>query len=70
MGIFADSEPRVTTINKHMKTVIKIMPKVTEETVKEFVDMDAIRHDFLAINGFDIAGVDYEKDVADMSAID
>ena len=53
-----------------MKTVIKIMPKVTEETVKEFVDMDAIRHDFLAINGFDIAGVDYEKDVADMSAID
>ncbi len=50
--------------------VDKIMPKVTEETVKEFVDMDAIRHDFLAINGFDIAGVDYEKDVADMSAID
>ncbi|MDD7580110.1 MAG: trans-2-enoyl-CoA reductase family protein [Treponema sp.] len=50
--------------------VDKIMPKVTEETVKEFVDMDAIRHDFLAINGFDIAGVDYEKDVADMSAIE
>ncbi|MDY3759424.1 MAG: enoyl-ACP reductase FabV [Treponema sp.] len=50
--------------------VDKIMPKVTEETVKEFVDMDAIRHDFLAINGFDIAGVDYEKDVADMSVID
>lgn len=50
--------------------VDKIMPKVTEETVKEFVDMDAIRHDFLAINGFDIAGVDYEKDIADMSAID
>ena len=50
--------------------VDKIMPKVTEETVNEFVDMDAIRHDFLAINGFDIAGVDYEKDVADMSAID
>lgn len=50
--------------------VDKIMPKVTEETVKEFVDMDAIRHDFLAINGFDVAGVDYEKDVADMSAID
>ena len=50
--------------------VDKIMPQVTEENVNELVDMDAIRHDFLAINGFDIAGIDYEKDVTDMSAID
>ena len=50
--------------------VDKIMPQVTEANVNELVDMDAIRHDFLAINGFDIAGIDYEKDVADMSAID
>lgn len=50
--------------------VDKIMPQVTEENVNELVDMAAIRHDFLAINGFDIAGIDYEKDVADMTAID
>ena len=50
--------------------VDKIMPQVTEENVNELVDMAAIRHDFLAINGFDIAGIDYEKDVTDMSAID
>ena len=50
--------------------VDKIMPQVTEANVNELVDMDAIRHDFLAINGFDIAGIDYEKDVADMTAID
>lgn len=50
--------------------VDKIMPTVTEENVNETVDLAGIRHDFLIINGFDVAGVDYEKDVTDMTAID
>jgi enoyl-[acyl-carrier protein] reductase/trans-2-enoyl-CoA reductase (NAD+) len=50
--------------------VDKIMPNVTEENVNELVDLKGIRHDFLAINGFDVAGIDYEKDVTDMTKID
>ena len=50
--------------------VDKIMPSVTEENVSTLVDLEGIRHDFLAINGFDVEGVDYTKDVADMSSID
>lgn len=50
--------------------VDKVMPKVTEENVNELCDLAGLRHDFLMINGFDVPGVDYEKDVADMSKID
>ncbi len=50
--------------------VDKIMPAVTEENVNELVDLEGVRHDFLAINGFDITGVDYEKDIADLSSIE
>lgn len=50
--------------------VDKIMPKVTEENVNELCDLAGLCHDFLMINGFDVPGVDYEKDVADMSKID
>ena len=46
-----------------------IMPTITEENVTETTDLAGIRHDFLIINGFDVAGVDYEKDVADMRDI-
>ena len=50
--------------------VDRIMPTVTEENVNETTDLAGLRHDFLNINGFDVEGVDYEKDVADMSKID
>lgn len=50
--------------------VDKVMPKVTEENVNELCDLAGLRHDFLMINGFDVPGVDYEKDVMDMSKID
>lgn len=50
--------------------VDKVMPKVTEENVNELCDLAGLRHDFLMINGFDVPGVDYEKDVTDMSKID
>lgn len=50
--------------------VDKIMPTVTEENVEQTTDLAGLRHDFLIINGFDVEGVDYEKDVPDMSKIE
>ena len=50
--------------------VDEIMPKVTEENVSQLIDLDGIRHDFLMINGFDVPGVDYEKDLARMDVIE
>jgi len=49
--------------------VEKIMAEVTEENVSEKVDLAGIRHDFLIINGFDVDGVDYTKDLTDMTLI-
>ena len=40
------------------------------ENVNELVDLDGIRHDFLMINGFDVPGVDYEKEVEKMNVIE
>lgn len=48
----------------------EVMPKVTEETLKDYVDLDGLRHDFLMINGFDVPGVDYEKEITKMNEID
>ncbi len=50
--------------------VNKIMPTVTEENVEQTTDLAGLRHDFLLINGFDVAGVDYNADITDMSKID
>ena len=50
--------------------VDKIMPNITEANVEQSIDLAGIRHDFLAINGFDVEGIDYEKDVTDMTSID
>ena len=50
--------------------VDKIMPSVTQENVAELVDLEGLRHDFLTINGFDVEGVDYNADIADMTKID
>ncbi|MCR5762847.1 MAG: trans-2-enoyl-CoA reductase family protein [Treponema sp.] len=50
--------------------VDKIMPNITEENVEQSIDLAGIRHDFLAINGFDVEGVDYTKDVTDLTSID
>ena len=50
--------------------VDKIMPTVTEENVEQTTDLAGLRHDFLSINGFDVAGVDYDADISDMSKID
>ncbi|QIK69708.1 trans-2-enoyl-CoA reductase family protein [Erysipelothrix sp. HDW6C] len=37
-----------------------LMDAVTPDNFKEIVDFDAFRHEFLAINGFDIDGVNYD----------
>ncbi len=50
--------------------VDKIMPTITEANVNETVDLAGIRHDFLATNGFDVEGVDYEKDVTDYFSVE
>lgn len=45
------------------------MAAVTEENLPEFGDLDGYRHDFLAANGFDVAGIDYEAEVARLDTI-
>ncbi len=50
--------------------VDELMSGITQENVAERCDIAGIRHDFLMINGFDVPGVDYEKEVTDMSKID
>jgi enoyl-[acyl-carrier protein] reductase/trans-2-enoyl-CoA reductase (NAD+) len=40
-----------------------------EALFKELGDLEGYRHDFLAANGFDVAGIDYDADVARMDCI-
>lgn len=49
--------------------VAKYLAIVNEDNIAELGDLEGYRHDFLATNGFDIAGVDYDKDVARMDTI-
>ena len=49
--------------------VDKRMATVTQENLAEIGDLETYRHDFLATNGFDIKGVDYDADVADLTRI-
>ena len=46
------------------------MAAVNDDNVRQWCDIDGYKHDFLVTNGFDVEGVDYNKDVADMRAID
>lgn len=45
------------------------MAIVTEENLSTLADLDGYRHDFMATNGFDVEGVDYAKDISDMTSI-
>ena len=49
--------------------VSRIMPTVTSENSAQLTDLEGYRHDFLATSGFDIAGVDYEADIASFDRI-
>jgi enoyl-[acyl-carrier protein] reductase / trans-2-enoyl-CoA reductase (NAD+) len=50
--------------------VNKRMATITEENLSTVGDLVGYKHDFLATNGFDAEGVDYDKDVAFMNKID
>ena len=49
--------------------VAKYMLIVNEDNIAKLGDIEGYRHDFLATNGFDIAGIDYDADVARMDVI-
>ena len=70
-----DSENRIRMDDWEMASdvqaeVVRLMKNVTQENLSENCDLSGYKHDFLAINGFDIDGVDYEKDVSDMRSLD
>ena len=48
----------------------KAMAAVNDENLREYCDIEGYKHDFLVTNVFDVEGVDYEKDVARMDAIE
>ena len=57
-------DPQIQSeIDEHMKVV-------NEQNLHDHIDIEGIRKDFLNINGFAVDGVDYEKDITDMTAID
>ena len=39
------------------------MEKVTSENAESLTDLAGYRHDFLASNGFDVEGINYEAEV-------
>ena len=70
-----DSERRIRIDDLELaddvqKKCLESMKSVTQENLRELCDLEGYKHDFLAANGFDIAGVDYDKDVARMDTID
>lgn len=50
--------------------VNRLMDGVTQENLAERCDLAGYKHDFLAINGFDVEGVDYSKEITDMRSLD
>ncbi len=46
------------------KEVLDTWDLVTQDTLETHTDLPGYRHEFLAIHGFDIAGIDYDADVA------
>ena len=70
-----DSEHRIRIDDLELaddvqKKCLERMKSVTQENLRDLCDLEGYKHDFLAANGFDIAGVDYDKDVARMDTID
>ncbi|MDR2864474.1 MAG: trans-2-enoyl-CoA reductase family protein [Spirochaetaceae bacterium] len=45
------------------KATIDRMGKITQENIFTESDVQGFKHDFLAVHGFDVEGVDYESDV-------
>jgi enoyl-[acyl-carrier protein] reductase / trans-2-enoyl-CoA reductase (NAD+) len=69
-----DSEHRIRIDDLEMdpevqKICTQRMETVTQENLASYCDLEGYKHDFLATNGFDVNGVDYEKDVQRMDVI-
>lgn len=70
-----DEENRIRVDDWEMRDdvqeeVEKLMDGVNQENLAERCDLEGYKHDFLNINGFDVEGVDYSKDITDMSSLD
>ncbi len=50
--------------------VNKRMAALSNDTIADICDLPGYKHDFLATNGFDIEGVDYDRDVSRMDSLD
>lgn len=69
-----DSEHRIRMDDWEMDDavqteVVKRMKEATNDNLRKLCDIDGYKHDFLATNGFDVEGVDYNADVARMDVI-
>ncbi|MDR0670475.1 MAG: trans-2-enoyl-CoA reductase family protein [Treponema sp.] len=63
-----DGEGRIRVDDREMRedvqrAVLEQMDKVSGENVDSATDIAGFRHDFLEAHGFDVAGVDYGRDV-------
>ena len=70
-----DSENRIRVDDLEMKDdvqaeVNKLMASVSNENIAQVCDLEGYKHDFLATNGFDVEGVDYTKEITDMTSLD
>ncbi len=70
-----DSEHRIRIDDWELRDDVqaeaeKAMAAVNEDNLKQYCDLEGYKHDFLVTNGFDVEGVDYNKDVTDMTKID
>jgi enoyl-[acyl-carrier protein] reductase/trans-2-enoyl-CoA reductase (NAD+) len=64
-----DSQGRIRIDDWEMREEVqqetrRLMEAVTEENIHEIADVGGFRHDFLEAHGFEVAGVDYEADMA------
>lgn len=70
-----DSEHRIRMDDYEMesdvqKVCTERMANVNQDNLAKYCDLAGYKHDFLATNGFDVAGVDYDADVERMDTID
>ncbi len=63
-----DSEGRLRVDDLELRDdvqneVMDSWKRITQENLDQYADLSAYRHEFLALHGFDVEGVDYEADV-------
>ncbi|MCI1208994.1 MAG: trans-2-enoyl-CoA reductase family protein [Treponema sp.] len=69
-----DIEHRIRIDDREMDPAVQSevterMASVTDDNFAELGDLAGYKHDFLAINGFDVEGVDYTKELERMDSI-